>query len=100
MGELTASWEDPEGREARDIEDHLKDDVPQLDRFMSKSAVPWIIIRGAVGALIAIGGFAVLAYGPSSLGIGALILVIALVFIGGYETAMRVMQLRQRIREG
>ncbi|HEY7429960.1 MAG TPA: DUF3040 domain-containing protein [Streptosporangiaceae bacterium] len=97
---MTENWEDPEEQEARDIEEHLKDDDPQLDRFMSKSAVPWIITRAAVGTLITIGGFAVLAYGSDSLGIGALILGIALVFIGGYETAMRLMQLRQRIREG
>ena len=97
---MTDGWGDPDEQQARDIEEHLKEDDPRLHRLMSRSAVPWIITRGAIGALLTLGGLALLAYGSSSLGIGAVVFGVILVFIGGYETATRVMQLRRRIREG
>ena len=53
---MTENREDPEEQEARDIEERLRDDDPQLHRFMSTSAVPWIITRAALGALITVGG--------------------------------------------
>jgi hypothetical protein len=66
---------------------------------MSGSNVPWAVRRRVIAAVVLAAGLVLLAFGTGPLGIGAVVFGLALTFGGGYELAMRGVQIRQLRRD-
>jgi len=77
-----------------DLENELHREDPDFIQRMSGPQAGWVARRGLLAFAA---GAALLIIGHSALGIGVVIFGATLLFIGGYELTMRVIQL-QRIR--
>ena len=80
-----------------DLENELHREDPDFIQRMSGPQAGWVARRGLLAFAAGAAGAALLIIGHSALGIGVVIFGATLLFIGGYELTMRVIQL-QRIR--
>lgn len=87
--------EDPQ---LADLSKQLREDDPRLAAKLGGRGGGWVARHLLYAFAITLAGFALLAFARTPVGISAIWFGVILIFIGGYDLALRIMQLRSLIR--
>jgi len=84
-----------DGDPLSELERQLTQADPAMAQRMNRPLTRQITVRLAVSGSMAAAGFLILIYGTRPLGLGAVLPGCLLVYIGGFDFPMRILQLRR-----